>query len=82
MKLNKNNARRDFNSTILNSWTWARLDDGERNRAMDAIELAVISGTYDQRIATLASVYRAFLLGVGYDGFNWREPAGSDAPRF
>ena len=82
MKRNKNDARKDFNSLIIASWTWARLADEERNRAMDAIEETKLSGTYDQRWATLNSVYNAFLLGVGYDGCNWREPEDSDAPRF
>lgn len=84
MKLNRNkdDARKDFNSLIIMSWTWERLTDEERNRAMDALESAIISGTYDQRVATLASVYNAFLLGCGYNGHLWREPAGSDAPLF
>jgi len=84
MKLNRNkdDARKDFNSLIIKSWTWERLTDEERGRAIDAIMSTKMTGSYDQRWATLNSVYNAFLLGVGYDGPRWREPADSDAPLF
>lgn len=82
MKKNKNDARKDFIKFVMSSWTWERLTEEERGRARAAFNNAKISGNYCQRKDQLNSVYGAFLLGLGYNGLWWREPAGSDAPQF
>ena len=76
----KENAWSDFRQMIMKSWTWARLTDDERIKALDALHFAddqgYIIGSYRQRWGIMNSVWFAFLLGVGYDNsMNWRENA-------
>ena len=86
MKQNKNHARRDFIEIVLRSWTWAKLDAGERNACLCALQSAIISGTYWQRRDTLRSVYYGFLLALGYKATGWRDDHGAElaeeAPQF
>ncbi len=55
------------------SWTWARLTPGERAR-FENVDVSKLGGTARQRTEALKVVYRAFLEGLGYTGWNWREP--------
>lgn len=69
-KLNSN-----FDNMIKNSWTYNRLTKEEKNRLLNALERSkdVVKGTYKQRWEILQAIYSSFLVGCGYNGFNWRE---------
>lgn len=72
----KENAYTDFIHIVTNSWTWLRMTESERGafwRLTEKLEEA--AGTYDNRMKVYHSIYTAFLYGLGYDGFNWRENA-------
>ena len=60
-----------------NSWTYNKLTKEEKetfNHIFASEELKNnLSGTEKQMIQTLNIIYSAFLAGVGYNGFNWRE---------
>ena len=71
-------ACRDFAKMIKQSWTFQKLTSEEKARCLDAIyyfpdEQNALCGTYKQRWMQLHMVYNAFLAGVGYTGFDWRE---------
>lgn len=72
----KENAYTDFIRIVTNSWTWLRMTESERAtfwRLTEKLEEA--AGTYDNRMKVYHSIYTAFLYGLGYDGFKWRETA-------
>ena len=72
----KENAYTDFIHIVTNSWTWQRMTEPERAafwRLTETLEEA--TGTYDNRMKVYHSIYTAFLYGLGYDGFKWRENA-------
>ena len=79
----KENAAVHFLAMVCRSWTFDRMTDREKHNAIDAIlftlEQSLLSGSFNQRWKQLQAVYNAFLLGLGYDGPNWREP-DEDAP--
>lgn len=72
----KENALVDFKELILQSWTYEKLTREERNRLFKTFEdirtTQALKGTYYQRWSILQAIYKAFLLGVGYDSFDWR----------
>ena len=73
----KENVFKDYYEMIKNSWTYAKLTNEEKERlnllVYDNCVRKSIKGTYAQRWETLNMLYRAFLLGVGYNNGNWRE---------
>ena len=71
----KENAIDEFVDMVRKSWTFGRLTTSERDALFEAFEFAGrhLRGDFDARWATLQAVYNAFLLGVGYTAFNWRE---------
>lgn len=75
--MNKDNAKTNFIVMIENSWTYKRMTREEQTRLSEVFESyttrEAIKGTYDQRWATLQAIYSAYLIGLGYDGFRWRE---------
>ena len=74
---NKELAYNDFVNMIECSWTFGRMTDAERSRCFDSLHavpsLGLLRGNYDARFDILHAVYRAFLMGLGYDGPAWRE---------
>lgn len=76
---NKDNAILDFQTMINQSWTWERLTREEKERWFDELrniqdrDIKAIKGTYKDRWSILNSLYGMFLVGVGYNGFDWRE---------
>lgn len=72
----KENALADFQELILQSWTYEKLTREERNQLFKVFEdirtTQALKGTYYQRWGILQAIYKAFLLGVGYDSFDWR----------
>ena len=77
MERNKENVFSDYKDTVVNSWTYDRMTEEEKDRCFSVIIFAknqnLLSGTYRQRWQQLNAVYNAFLLGLGYDGPTWRE---------
>lgn len=72
----KENALADFKKMMLQSWTYEKLTKEESDQLFKVFEdvrtREALKGTYDQRWDILNAIYHAFLLGVGYDSFNWR----------
>lgn len=77
----KNAVYNYFNTVIVNSWTWERLTDDERERFKTCIDFSRIGGSQQQRVKVLNMVYSAFLHGVGYKPTGWRE-TDPEAPQF
>lgn len=76
----KEYARGDFINVIKSSWTWGRMTEPEREhflKMFNKTEKAI--GNYHQRIEYYNAIYTAFLYGLGYSGFNWREPGTIEA---
>lgn len=70
----KEQAQADYIVIIRNSWTFQRMTQKERETAIQALLCGdMLQGSYKQRYSALNAVYRAFLLGIGYDGAQWRE---------
>lgn len=70
----KEQAQADFIAMTRNSWTFQRMTQKEQEAAIQALLCSeMLKGSYKQRYSALNAVYRAFLLGIGYDGPQWRE---------
>ena len=73
----KETAHRDFGRIVMQSWTYEKMTEEEKERALSAILFAknqgLLFGNYNQRWQQLHAIYNAFLLGLGCDGPNWRE---------
>lgn len=71
----KEQAQADFITMIRNSWTFQRMTQKEQEKAIEALHCPdSLQGNYKQRWIAYQMIYRAFLLGIGYDGAQWREP--------
>lgn len=81
-RIQKRNAFiNDFlDKCVYHSWTWERLTALERFNFEDVIADTPLSGTDRQKHETLNTVYRAFLIGTGYNGYTWREPNPEEIP--
>lgn len=77
----KEDALDEFVDMVRKSWTFGRLTTAERDKLWEAFEFAArhLRGNFDARWATLQTVYNAFLLGVGYTDFNWRDVKEAEA---
>lgn len=77
MEKNKDNILYDFNDMIKYSWTYERMTQTEKdnwNVVLFSTRTAnAIKGTYNQRWNILQALYGAYLIGIGYDNFSWRE---------
>lgn len=70
----KEQAQADFIAMTRNSWTFQRMTQKEQDTAIQALLCSgMLKGSYKQRYCALNAVYRAFLLGIGYNGPQWRE---------
>lgn len=76
MYKDKDRAYSDFKSMITDSWTWDRLTDEERKTFENHLACwsCSVGGSYDTRYGIFNLLYQAYLAGVGYNGFTWREP--------
>lgn len=85
MRKNKENALNDFYKMIKNSWTYAKMTEKEQEKLSATLFLNVpvenaLKGTYEQRWAILQAIYAAFLNGIGYNDFSWREEVKEQLP--
>lgn len=69
---NKEDAKAAYIDVVLHSWTYARMTEEEKQRCL-TIFSDDIQGTYGQRCVAYANIYSAFLIGLGYSGFDWRD---------
>lgn len=74
----KSLAYHDFIGMTEISCTYLRTTNDEKQTVMDILHDAytdarAVSGTYKQRRRTLNSIYNAFLRGIGYNGYHWRD---------
>ena len=78
---NKNNVFIDYLEMIRNSWTYDRMTQEEKEKIKELLTSGRIKedikGTYQQRWQALNALYYAFLIGIGYNNFDWR--GGNDA---
>lgn len=84
MNKDKENAFSDFIDMIKLSWTYERLTETEREKALEALKdttRRALIGSYKQRFEILNAVYHGFLLAIGYEPIGWRE-TDPDAPLF
>lgn len=64
-------------SIVIKSWTYAKLNDKEKENWKETIFHSpmvekALKGTECQKYHILNTIYHAFLKGCGYDNFNWR----------
>ena len=72
----KEKAFPDFMEMTRQSWTYQRMTEEEKRRCEEALtskQAKEIRGTYIQRWYSYNAVYRAYLIGISYDGPLWRE---------
>ena len=70
-------SENNFINMIKQSWTYAKLTEEEKNRILKVLYLTqaerCLKGTYKQRWEILQAIYGAYLFGLGYNDFTWRE---------
>lgn len=74
---NKETAKQDFVKMIKNSWTYNRMTQEEKDACLSCFTTMKVEkamkGTYENRWSVLHALYEAYLKGIGYNGWNWRE---------
>lgn len=75
--MDKGIAINNFIDMIRQSWTYAKMTIEEQKRCLDLFydirTQKALKGNYNQRWDTLQALYGAYLKGLGYSDFNWRE---------
>ena len=75
--MNKDLALYDFKVMIEKSWTYEKMTSEEKDnweRVLNDIRtITCLKGNYDTRWNILQALYMSYLIGIGYDSFNWRE---------
>jgi hypothetical protein len=73
----KNMALHDFRRMIELSWTYEKMTEKEQDSWNDVLNncrtIESLKGDYHTRWNILQAIYNAYLIGIGYDGFQWRE---------
>lgn len=74
---NKENVLNDYKKMIINSWTYQKMTTNERERLQEVFNdiqtREALKGSYKQRWEILQAIYTSYLMGLNYNGFNWRE---------
>lgn len=73
LALTKENAFIHAMHMYANSWTYDRMTEDEQKRVYEIMRFSKVFGTFQQRIKQYNSLYNAFLLGLGYTDFHWRD---------
>lgn len=75
--MNKELALYNFKVMIEKSWTYGKMTKEERDnweRVLNDIRtITCLKGNYDTRWNILQAIYMSYLIGIGYNNFNWRE---------
>lgn len=75
--MEKEKALYDFKVMIEQSWTYEKMTREEKDnweRVLNDIRtITCLKGNYDTRWNILQALYMSYLIGIGYDSFNWRE---------
>lgn len=75
--MNKELAIHNFKVMIEQSWTYGKMTKEERINwekvLSDVRTITCLKGSYDTRWNILHALYMSYLIGIGYDGFAWRE---------
>lgn len=62
-----------FNTVIKKLWSWEKLTE-ERKRFVNMENIFnKIEGKRKVKEKWINTIYKAFLYGLGYDGWNWRQ---------
>ena len=75
--MNKEKALWDFKEMIKKSWTYGKMTSEEK-KTWEKVLFSTrtknsLKGNYNTRWEILQAIYGAYLLGIGYNNFNWRE---------
>ena len=75
--MNNKDALKEYEKMIINSWTYKKMTADEQIKLFETFEHIrtkdAFKGTFNQRWNVLQAIYGAFLAGLGYNNFNWRE---------
>lgn len=75
--MNKESALYNFKTMIEQSWTYGKMTKQERINwekvLNDVRTIDCLKGNYNTRWNILQAIYMSYLIGIGYDSFNWRE---------
>lgn len=73
----KEKVLHDFIMLISNAWTVDRMTEKEKDRLFkilhDVRTEKALKGSYKQRWDILQAIFNAYLQGIGYTDFKWRE---------
>lgn len=67
-----------FQNVIKKSWTWNKLTPDEQNRFTNMDVFDEIKGTDKIRVEWLYTIYKSFLIALGYKPYGWRDTNGKD----
>ena len=66
----------DYCEAIQKSWTFGKMTESEREKCLETLCWAntqgLIKGSHKTRWCVMDAIYHAFLMGLGYTDFNWR----------
>jgi hypothetical protein len=75
--VNKESALYNFKIMIEQSWTYGKMTKQERinwEKVLNNVRTRdCLKGNYNTRWNILQAIYMSYLIGIGYDSFNWRE---------
>lgn len=77
MEKSKENALHDYIIMTGNAWTVDRMTEKEKDTLLKLFHSIqtekALKGSYNQRWKTLQAIFNAYLQGLGYTGYDWRE---------
>lgn len=86
MEIKKENVLQEFEKMIQKSWTYAKMSKKEKEKLHDVfyhtITEKALKGNTKTRWQILQAVYYSYLIGIGYDNFNWREDPTDEKTSF
>ena len=81
----KQNIYDFLENVIWKSWVWEKFTQNEKDKFNDLVgallEQNIVIGNKEQQRAIINGAYKAFLCGLGYNGFCWRSE-DEDNPEF
>lgn len=75
--MEKEKALYNFANMIRQSWTYGKMTREEKDNwekvLNDIRTITCLKGNYNTRWNILQALYMSYLIGIGYNSFNWRE---------